>query len=560
MRWHDLDVPTVTLIRERRARTPDAVALIVLANGERETERVTFAEIDAAARRWATHLRRCGLVGKPVLLPAQSERRFVEALCGCLYAGTIAVPVPPVLRGQRAQRTAAIADHAGAAGAIDVREPPASAGLLAHVPWIRVPNTEASDAGADSHHQARRGDPALLQYTSGSTGHPRGVVITHGNLASNLGMLRASFDVHAHSSMLIWLPLYHDMGLIMLLLSMVCGMPCILMPPLGFLQRPQRWLEAIDKYRATISGGPNFAFDLCARRALSGTATLDLRSWEVAFCAAEPIRAATVARFCAAAQPHGFDPAAFHPCYGLAEATAFVTGVRRGVGVVLAKPAAAAGPLVSCGQAAAGETVLIVDPDTREPAPHATTGEIWISGPNVAAGYWNDPDNTATTFGIPLADGTGAFMRTGDLGFVEDGNLYVCGRIKSLIIHRGNKFFAEDVEASIATCDASLGERGAAFPVEVAGEEQAVAVFEVARAAVSQLDFRAIIDQAVTAVANAHGLRLYDLVLVRPASLPRTTSGKVQRIRTRDLYLAGGLRPLEYDPVHPLLSRYGPQA
>jgi acyl-CoA synthetase (AMP-forming)/AMP-acid ligase II len=399
---------------------------------------------------------------------------------------------------------------------------------------------------------------ALLQYTSGSTGQPRGVVITHGNLAANLAMLRASFGVHPGSSMLNWLPLFHDMGLIMLLLALVSGMPCILMPPLAFLQRPHRWLAAIDRYRATISGGPNFAFDLCARRALAGNTAPDLRSWEVAFCAAEPIRAATLARFAATTQPCGFDPAALHPCYGLAEATAFVTGGQRGAGVVLADDERTARPLVSCGEPARAETVVVVDPDTRAPVPDGATGEIWVAGPNVATGYWNDPVATGDAFGARLADGTGSFLRTGDLGFFRDGRLYVCGRLKSVIIHRAEKFFAEDIEASIAACDVAFGGRGAAFPVDDSGEERVVVAFELARAALAHFDSRTIIDRAVTAVANAYGLRLHDLVLVRPGSLPRTTSGKIQRSRTRDLYLAGALKVLDYDAGHPLLGRFDP--
>ena len=480
----------------------------------------------------------------------------MEALCGCLYAGAIAVPVPPVSRGQRAERSHAIAEHVGVAAAIGVRE--RFAGILAQVPWLCAPDTPACNQPGDRPLPPERDGVALLQYTSGSTGSPRGVVITQGNLASNLAMLRASFGVHSDSSMLSWLPLYHDMGLIMLLLALVCGIRCVLMPPLAFLQRPHRWLAAIGKYRATISGGPNFAFDLCARRALAGSAALDLRSWEVAFCAAEPIRAATLARFTAATQAFGFDPAALHPCYGLAEATAFVTGGRSGTGVVLAEAAPAAGPLVCCGEPAAAETVLIIDPETRMRVPDRTTGEIWVAGPNVATGYWNDPVATAGTFGGRLANGTGEFLRTGDLGFFKDGGLYVCGRLKSVIIHRGEKFFAEDIEASIAACDVSFGDRGAAFPLDIAGEEQVVVAFELARAALAQFDSAAIIDRAVTAIASAHGLRLYDLVLVRPASLPRTTSGKVQRIRTRDLYLAAALNRLDYDPHHSLLGRYGP--
>ncbi|HEX3526557.1 MAG TPA: amino acid adenylation domain-containing protein, partial [Thermoanaerobaculia bacterium] len=360
-----------------------------------------------------------------------------------------------------------------------------------------------------------------------------------------------------------WLPLYHDMGLIGTVLQpLYCGCRCVLMSPTAFLQRPGRWLEAISRYRGTTSGGPNFAYELCLQKiGPEAREGLDLSSWTVAFNGAEPVRADTLDRFAVAFAPCGFARQAFFPCYGLAEATLFVTGGRPGAGARVAAVATAAlarqevlpaaegeDPtlrLVSSGHARAEQRVVIVDPESRVPCPADRVGEIWVSGPSVAPAYWGRPEASRTELHAQLADGSGSYLRTGDLGFVLDGELYVTGRRKDLIILRGRNHYPQDLELTAERAHGALRPGGgAAFPVEVAGEERLVVVFEVERHSLAALQEPAVEEVAAAvrrSLAEEHEVQLYELVLIRPASLPRTSSGKVQRHRCRELYLEGGL-------------------
>lgn len=420
------------------------------------------------------------------------------------------------------------------------------ADLLAAVEALGVRGLRMSECAGSR--EARPGAaspeaPALLQYTSGSTGSPKGVVITHGNLASNLEMLASSFAVHDRSVYLTWLPLFHDMGLVgNLLAAMHCGVPCILMPPLSFYQRPQRWLAAIGRYGATISGGPNFAYELCARRAgRMDLAGIDLGSWELAFCGAELVRPATMRSFAARFAAAGFRASALYPCYGLAEATVFVSGGEPNAGVKTAVSESGA-EAVSCGCAAAGERLLVVDPETAMPLPDGRTGEVWVGGDHVARGYWNKPALTEETFRARLGgSGEHFFLRTGDLGWMRDGELYFAGRLNDVIVSRGLSIHPEDIEATAAQCHAAFSEVNAAFSVEVGNEEQVVIVQELARSTSPDFNAAAALAALSRAVAAAHGIHLHDAVLARSGAVPRTTSGKVQRRRCRELYCNGGL-------------------
>jgi acyl-CoA synthetase (AMP-forming)/AMP-acid ligase II len=543
------------MVRTSATLRPHAAAVIFLADGENERARLSFGELDSAASRIAARLRGGEFAEKPVLLLARSDLDFVRAFCGCLYAGSIAVPIPVPSSQARLERTRAIADRAGAAGVIGAAGA-RTKNALRDIPWIDLDGLgDVTPVGILEPPPDRI---SLLQFTSGSTAEPKGIAITHRNLRTNVEMVRKAFAVQDGSRLLGWLPLFHDMGLMGLMLSLYCGMPFILMPPMMFLQKPQRWLQAIARYGATISGGPNFAFEACLERADDAVVDgLDLSRWSTAFCGAEPVRRSTMHHFAERFASSGFRRSALYPCYGLAEATVYAAG-----GHLAESPLIESGTnqkecsTVSCGCWPSGTALRIVDPATHQRCDDENVGEIWVSGPHVGAGYWKDPSATSATFGARLAgeDDT-PFLRTGDLGFVRGGELFVTGRLKDLIIVRGANIHPADIEASIAASHPAFASGGAAFSVELTSEEQIVAVHEIVRPAPSVLHPAAMIDSAIQAIAKSLGLRLYDLVLVKHGHIPRTTSGKIRRQHCRTLYREGALVRLGGLPAHPSLGR-----
>jgi acyl-CoA synthetase (AMP-forming)/AMP-acid ligase II len=396
----------------------------------------------------------------------------------------------------------------------------------------------------------------MLQYTSGSTGKPKGVMLSHANLMHNSRLMRAAFQYGSESRCVSWLPVYHDMGLIGgLLQPLYGGYPCVLMPPASFLQRPLRWLEAITRTRATISGGPNFAYELCLRRTGEAERScLDLSSWQVAFNGAEPLRAETLKRFADFFHPSGFKRTAWFPCYGLAEATLMVTGGPSGRGPIVKRVEAKAlehgraveaeerltpeqesnvRPLVSSGRVAGPQQQLrIVNPETMSECADGEVGEVWTAGPSVAAGYWNRADETEETFGARLGAGgegyLGPYLRTGDLGFIADGELFITGRAKDLIIIRGANHYPQDIEWTVAASHPALRASGtAAFALESQGEERLVVVQEMEPR--SRAELREVFESIRQAVAEEHEVDIYAIALVKAGSVPKTTSGKVQR-------------------------------
>ncbi len=488
---------------------------------------------------------------------------YLVAFFGCVYAGVVAVPAHLPRLTRPPLRFQAILNDCCADFALTTRKLKTEftrrypqIAELTRLRWVA--SDEAGDADAWRAPNTDADDLVFLQYTSGSTHTPKGVMVSHRNLLHNSEVMRRLFDHGPDSRGVIWLPPFHDMGLIGgLSQPLYVGFPVVLMTPGAFIQRPRRWLEAVSRDRATTSGGPNFAYELCVERVgPDQLAGLDLSNWRVAVAGAEPKRAETLERFSRTFAQAGFRREAFLPSYGLAEATLLVSGGHfAGAGAVVRFSARELGrgvveagaddpggkDLVGCGAVAHDEEVEIADPDTRRRRGAGEVGEIWVRGPSVARGYWGRPEETAATFVARLDDGDGPFLRTGDLGFLRDGALFVTGRIRDLIIIRGANVYPQDVERTVGACHPSLRPDGAAaaFGVEADGEERLVVVQEVE--ALAPDEAAEVLAAVRHAVADAHELQAYAVVLVRAGRIPRTASGKIQRAACRTEFLEDAL-------------------
>jgi acyl-CoA synthetase (AMP-forming)/AMP-acid ligase II/acyl carrier protein len=414
---------------------------------------------------------------------------------------------------------------------------------------------------------------AFLQYTSGSTGKPKGVMLTHGNLLHNLKLVRYAFEVDENTRGGSWLPPYHDMGLIGGILgTLYNGIWSVLMSPLHFLQRPLRWLQAISRYQVTTSGAPNFAFDLCARKVTEEQLkNLDLSRWTLAFCGAEPIRPETVERFAKTFEPCGFRKEAFYPCYGLAEGTLIVSGGKKGTLPFLKKVLkeglskhqvrescdSVAQAWIGCGKNLPDQEIRIVNPETSRACASDEVGEIWVKGPSVAQGYWDQPEETERIFWARVQEGqdgelktgietNGKFLRTGDLGFLKEGHLFVTGRLKDLVIIRGQNHYPQDIEQSVEQAHPQLRPGcGAVFSVEAGDEEQLVVVQELETDDGSKGDdYGFIASEIRRAVLRLHELDAFSVVLIRKGALPKTSSGKISRFHSRLAFLEGQFEPI----------------
>ncbi|MFE2509920.1 fatty acyl-AMP ligase [Streptomyces naganishii] len=552
------------------SRHPDRTAYRYLVTGDcdGEIQEISYGRLARRTKAVAAWLQERGLTGSRAMLLYPPGLEFVSAFLGCLAAGVVAVPgVPPQGRSHnhraltRMKRLIADADVKVVLGG---REVLASLGQLAeHLPELddmaRKASEDIPDDAADGwlENSPPADSVAFLQYTSGSTSAPRGVMVTHANLLDNerlvterMGHTPDVLAEYGHEMFVSWLPVYHDMGLIGPVLNTVhLGATATLFSPLHFLQRPERWLEAVTRYRPHTSGGPNFAYELCLKHA--GPALLDrldLSGWKVAFNGAEPVRAATLRRFADTFAPAGFARRALYPCYGLAEATLMVTGGSVHTEPVLLRaeddgPHAGAldAAAVGCGRPGPGLTVAIADPERGTELPEGETGEIWVAGASVAKGYWRNALATRQTFRATLPGHEGRFLRTGDLGFLRDGELFVTGRLKDLIVIDGRNHYPQDLELSAELSHPALRPGcTAAFAVDGGTEgERPVVVAEVAPDAEGEAE--KIADQVRSAVGEAHGLSLREVVLVRPGTIPKTSSGKIQRRATRAAYLDGTL-------------------
>jgi acyl-CoA synthetase (AMP-forming)/AMP-acid ligase II len=552
----------VSLLRRRAEEQGGAYGYTFLVNGEAAGEPLTYAALDRRSREVAAALQQSLAPGDRALLLYPPGLEFLAGFFGCLYAGVVAVPTyppHPVRPSQSLPRLRAIAAEAGVGtvlctGTVAAQLPalfgevPALAGL----PVLATDGDGLADAGSWREPVLGPGTLAFLQYTSGSTAAPKGVMVSHGNLLHNLASIRGRTGRDPDRRGVSWLPVHHDMGLIGgVLQPLFEGFPSYLMAPVSFVQKPVRWLQAVSSFRATTSGGPNFAYDLCVRQTTAEQRRgLDLSSWRIAFNGAEPIRQDTLDRFRRAFAPHGFRSDAFHPVYGLAEATLLVSGKQ-----LNAAPSDGAVTLVGCGRPSCGTRVVIADPAHQTPLPPGEVGEVWVNGPSVAQGYWGRPEETDHTFRARLAGtGEGPFLRTGDLGFLRDGELFITGRIKDVIIIRGRKHYPQDLEHTVEASHPAVRPSGsAALALATANGERLLIVAEIDHRprprpplGAGRPAFEDLIGAIRQAVAEQHELQTHAVLLVPPGALPKTTSGKQQRHACRQRFLDGTFEALAH--------------
>lgn len=574
----------IDILRQRSQEQPSGGAYTYLGDGEITSGSLTYLALLECSQGVAALLSERCRAGDRALLAYPPGLDFIVAFYGCLLAGVVAVPVPVSSNHRALSRLASIVLDSQASTILTVQSAlaPLKAALSEMPIAVLATDAIAEGAGQGFTPASLEADEiAFLQYTSGSTSLPKGVMVSHRNLVYNARSIRASVDGEAVS--LTWLPHFHDMGLVDgLIYPLVAGVPSVVMSPVAFLQRPIRWLKAVSNFRATHSGGPNFAFELCIRKVTPEQREgLDLSSWTTAYNGAEPVRPSTLRRFIEAFEACGFRPDRMKPVYGLAEATLYVTGRPPGQGAKYlvvdeallgqdrVSPQASEGPgtktLVSVGPPWLDTRLAIVDPNSLEPVPEGRIGEIWIGGPTVARGYWGLPDESRETFGVRLAGSDeGPFLRTGDLGFLHEGELYVTGRIKDLLIIRGRNYYPQDIELTVEQSHPAvrLGSV-AAFIVADEEDDQLVVLAEVERRLTGRqsegnlramaermdtfhpveepMDVESITSAIRQAVAENHELHVHRVLLLGATSIPKTSSGKIQRHACRQRLMDGSL-------------------
>jgi acyl-CoA synthetase (AMP-forming)/AMP-acid ligase II len=559
-------VTTLVDLLERHACDKPASLSYAFLHEDGSSERRSFAELYGRVRAVASRLHGLAEKGDRVLLMYQPGLDFIEAMLACFAVGALAVPVQPAQNRRVSGKMAAVMRDSGSRLVLTNAATAKAAqdllpGLdLPECAWLETDAIEAAEGEGFRRPEVAGEDVAFLQYTSGSTGAPKGVMVTHANILDNEAMIKRAFG-HDDSTVFVgWLPLYHDMGLIgNVLQPLFLGIPSVLFAPMAFLVSPVSWLRAVSQWGATTSGAPSFAYEHCVQRVSAADLEgIDLSSWRVAYNGAEPVKAHVIEAFARKFEPYGFRREAFYPCYGMAEATLFISGgdPAKPVSTLPVDPEQIArnraveaqdSPmlLVGCGHAHGDHRVRIVDPETLAVLPDGGIGEIWLQGPSVAAGYWGKPDLTEQTFCARTADGDGPCLRTGDLGFQRGGELYVTGRLKDLIIVRGENHYPADIESTVyRNQDVLRSGSVAAFAIETEAETRLVVVAEVERRALAKLEeplVQSIVARARKDVSEAHGLRLHELVLIRPSTLAKTSSGKIRRSHCRELYLSNRL-------------------
>lgn len=550
----------------RAAHQPNKDAFVFLKDGETISGGLTYSSLRQQAMQLAHHLTAQNLQAQRALLLYPSGLDFVIAFWACLYAGVVAVPVyTPKNRDEQWARLDAIRNNCQATVILSTAKQyescqsfiSASSGLAN---CMLILTDQVSDQSTPCIlPKFTRQDIAFLQYTSGSTGSPKGVVVTHGNLLHNQMLMHTGFGNSSDSIFVSWLPLFHDMGLIgNVLHSVYLGSTCYLMSPVAFIQKPVRWLQAISRFRGTSSFAPNFAYELCiAKTTPQERAELDLSCWQFALNGAEPVSAQTLENFCQCFADAGFPATAFYPGYGLAEATLFVAGGGRATaakvtdfdaaslkqGRAKLSSNASAQRMVSCGQVWCDEQLLIVNEQTGAPLAYGEIGEIWLASPSIAEGYWENPSATSEVFHAKtLQNSEQQYLRTGDLGFVWHNELYIAGRLKEMIIIRGRNHYPQDIEHTVQQTSADLRPGcGSAFSSNVGGHEKLIVVQEVQRTALKHFEPTELLQQVKQQINLHHEVELYELVLIKPGTLPKTSSGKIQRRTAKQLYETGQL-------------------
>ncbi|MBL6449171.1 amino acid adenylation domain-containing protein [Fulvivirga sp. 29W222] len=544
----------IDIARSQAESSPDATAFIFLKDGANESGVLSFEELDTRARALAVQLQEKGLEGSSVLLPFPSSLDFIVAFVGCMYARAIALPFPlpsqnkPLEAMQRVIKDADVKCILTNNQGFQSLSKNKHYKVLANLPVVTIEELDIEKASKWKVGEINPDDLAFIQYTSGSTSAPKGVMVSHGNVVHNVKAINNIFQISKGTVAVSWLPFHHDMGLIGNLLgSISIGAKLILLPPMSFLQKPIKWLKAISKYRAEITGGPNFAYDLCIEKVSEeDISSLDLSCWKVAYNGAEPVKASTVSRFTDKFAAAGFRYESFLPCYGMAENTLFISGERKKPGSIevdgrsletgdVVQATSSIGKytstFVSNGTVDGDSKVSIVDPSTCRRVDELQVGEIWVSGDSVAQGYWKQEKLTEKIFDAHISEtGEGPFLRTGDLGFVFEGELYITGRLKDLIIIRGRNFYPPDIELTVEQSDQCLNPLGiAVLSYSLEGREFLVVLAEVKRTAIRSLDVQEVCSTIRNAVRKYHDLDVDAISLVKPMTLPKTSSGKLKR-------------------------------
>ncbi|MEO1622725.1 MAG: fatty acyl-AMP ligase, partial [Cyanobacteria bacterium J06632_3] len=578
----------VELLQHRASTQPNDLAYQFLIDGKKEGAAYTYAELEEWAKAIAALLQQQQAKGERALLLYPQGIEVVAAFCGCLYAGVIAIPVPPPDAGRmkrtlpRLREIIKDADANIVLSNARIIELIQSSGLefpeFETMEWIDTESVDLALAKEWQDPQVDKDVLAYLQYTSGSTSTPKGVMLSHYNLLHHSDYLQRACGYSKEGPTVTWMPYFHDYGLVEgLMQPLYNGAPCYIMAPLSFVKRPLRWLQAIQKYGATHSQAPNFAYELCLRRIKPAKREgLDLSSWVSAGNAAEPINPRVLREFADAFGKYGFKWENFSPAYGLAEATLLVSSTPIGQGpsilqleaselerghIVLAtEDSSYVREAVSCGPLVCETNVAIVNPDTLTRCGDNNVGEVWVRDPGVAHGYWQRPDATKETFEAQISDeGSERYLRTGDLGFIREGELYITGRIKDLIIIRGTNHYPQDIEWTVQQIsDAMRPDYGACFSIIEEGEERLVVVQEIERSQQKSLESAANADELMAeirqAISEAHELQVYAIALVKSGNVLKTSSGKIQRRKCKASFLAGELEVLADWSENPRLT------
>lgn len=553
----------VSVLQQNAEKYPEKIVYIFLEDGENEKEKISCSEIVERSKSIAAYLQKSGEKGDRVLLLFPTGIAFILSLYGCFFAGMIGVPAYPPKRNKPNERFTAILQNAEPSiilTTFNIRED-----LQTNFTKIGLVGGEKILAFEDVLPKMAEDwvDPeiigesiALVQYTSGSTGNPNGVMVSHANIIHNSECIRRSFGFDKSLVGVNWLPNFHDMGLIGCLIQPAyLAATNVIIPPLKFLQNPLNWFKNMTKYRATNAGGPNFAYEYCANKIDSSEIkNIDLSSVSTMFCGSEPIRKETLDTFSDKFKSASFKEKQFYPCYGLAESVLIVTGGDNKEApnylsvdsksleenkVILSTNKDESRIITACGYPWLGMCVLIVNPETSTPSPVGEIGEIWVKGPSVAKGYWNDKQNTEKTFNAFIS-GTedGPYLRTGDFGFIYEGQLYVSGRMKDLIIIRGSNFYPNDIEHSAENSNPALRQNAcAAFSTDIDGEEKLLIVMEVERTHMCEMNEEQVFEDIREAVFAGHGIQPHAITLIRTGSILKTSSGKIQRFALRKAWL-----------------------